>query len=673
MSLKIPPLQGWLKSLPSGRQIQKFFEVLSRKERKIFSILLILFSLSSVYLITDFYISHTEIKPALDGKISEGVIGQPRFINPVLAAANDVDRDLTELVFAGLMTYDQQGQIVPDLAESYEIKENGKVWDVILRENLVFQDGSPLAADDVIFTIKTIQDPEYKSPLRPNWLGVETERLSDLKLRFRLKDPYPGFIETLTIKILPKKIWQEVAPESFSLTVFNLKPIGSGPYRITKILQEKNESARIQSLTLEVNPKYNGAMPNIKKITFVFFDNEADLAKAAKNKQIQSFVLSSLKDKELFENKGFISYNFDLPRYFSVFFNQKNSSALAQAEVRTAINYATNKKEIIDQALYGHGQVVDSPILPAYFGFKEPGAAASYRFSLKKANEILNNAGFTVNSDTGIRQKTIDKKLAFEFKSTLTKGSQGTEVTELQKCLAKDSEIYPEAEVNGVFGNKTKQAVIRFQEKYASEILIPAELTSGNGEVKALTRKKLNEYCFGPNQENINLEISLVTVDDPTLLAVADILKQQWLNVGIDLKIKSYGFSQLSSEFLKPRNYESLLFGEVLGQVPDLFPFWYSLQKKDPGLNLSLYENNEADKLLESIRQTFDDDQRQIKLEQLQEIILKDTPALFLFQPDFIYLTSPLIKGVEAGPITDPSKRFVGIENWYVKTKRSWR
>ncbi len=167
--------------------------------------------------------------------------------------------------------------------------------------------------------------------------------------------------------------------------------------------------------------------------------------------------------------------------------------------------------------------------------------------------------------------------------------------------------------------------------------------------------------------------MSLVTVNDPTLLLAAELLKQQWLKAGIGLQIKSYGFSQLSSEFLKPRNYESLLFGQVLGQIPDLFPFWHSLQAKDPGLNLSLYENNQADKLLESIRQTFDPAERQQKLEQLQEVILKDAPAVFLFQPDFVYLTSPIIKGIEAGPITDPSKRFVNVENWYIKTKRFWR
>ena len=673
MSFTLSSLKDWFKNLPSGRQIQKFFEVLDRKERKIFLILLALFSISFVYLAADFYIRHTEIKPTLGDKISEGVIGQPRYINPVLAAANDVDRDLTELVFAGLMKYSKDNQIVADLANDYEIKEDGKVWDVNLRENLVFQDGSPLTADDVIFTVKTIQNPEYKSPLRPNWLGVEVERLSDLKIRFRLKNPYPGFIETLTLKILPKKIWAEVTPESFSLTVFNLKPIGSGPYRVTKILQEKNETARIQSLTLEINPKYYGRLPNIKEIVFVFFDEEKDLIKAAKSKEVQSFVLPSLKDKELLESKGFISYRFDLPRYFSVFFNQKDSLALSQKDIRTALNYATNKREIIDQALFGNGKVVDSPILPSFFGLSEPKTAVICRFSLKKANEILDKAGFALDQETGIRQKTINKKLAFEFKSTLAKGSQGTEVIELQKCLAKDAEIYPEAEVSGIFGDKTKQAVIRFQEKYRENILVPADLKNGNGEVKTLTRKKLNDYCFGPNQENVQLKLSLITVEDPTLLKTAEILKSQWAKAGVSLEIRSYGFSQLSSEFLKPRNYESLLFGEVLGQVPDLFPFWHSLQKKDPGLNLALYESSEADKLLEEARQIFDESQRQEKLEQLQEVILKDVPAVFLYQPDFIYLASPIIKNIETGPIADPSKRFTDIENWYIKTRRDWK
>ena len=675
MPLSYSSLKGrfktFLGNLPSRRQCQKFFDVLNQKEKNYFLVFFFLFLSSFIFLTASFYLRHTETVPAFGNKLSEGVLGQPRFINPVLAAVNDVDRDLVELVFAGLMKYSPQGEIVPDLVESYEIKDEGKTWDLTLKENLVFQDSSPLTADDVIFTVKTIQNPDYKSPLRANWLGIETERISDLKVRFKLKNAYPAFLESLVLKILPKKIWEEIPAENFSLTVFNLKPIGSGPYKITKILQENNETGRIKSLTLEVNPLYHGKIPNVKEISFVFFDQEKDLIKAAKAKNIQAFVLPSLKDKDSLEGKGFFGHHFSLPRYFAVFFNQDNASVLADKNVRTALNYATNKREIVSQTIFDNGLTVDSPLLPSLFGLKDP--ETNYRFSLKKANDLLDKAGYALNPETQIRQKTIQKKLAFEFKSSLAKGSQGSEVKELQKCLAKDPKIYPEAEITGVFGDKTKAAVIRFQEKYALEILTPTDLKQGNGEVGALTRKKLNEFCFGPKQETLELKFSLVTVDDPTLLKTAELLKDQWAKIGVKIEIKSFGFSQLNSEFLKPRNYDSLLFGEVLGQVPDPFPFWHSLQKKDPGLNLALYENKSADKLLEEIRETMDEAEQREKLELFQEILLKDAPAVFLYQPDFLYLALPKIKGIDNGFIVDPSKRFANIENWYIDTKRAWK
>ncbi|GAI49577.1 unnamed protein product, partial [marine sediment metagenome] len=129
----------------------------------------------------------------------------------------------------------------------------------------------------------------------------------------------------------------------------------------------------------------------------------------------------------------------------------------------------------------------------------------------------------------------------------------------------------------------------------------------------------------------------------------------------------------LKREIIKPRNYESLLFGEVLGVIPDPFPFWSSLQKKDPGLNLAMYENKKCDKLLKEVRQSLDEDVRKEKLEEFQELLIEDTPAVFLYNPDYLYLVSKEIKGINVKIITDPSKRFIGIENWYIKTKRAWR
>ncbi len=122
-----------------------------------------------------------------------------------------------------------------------------------------------------------------------------------------------------------------------------------------------------------------------------------------------------------------------------------------------------------------------------------------------------------------------------------------------------------------------------------------------------------------------------------------------------------------------PRAYQALLFGEIFGHDPDPFAFWHTSQIKDPGLNLAVYESNDADKLLEQARQATGDEQRKSALEKFQEVLLNDVPAVFLFRPDFIYLTPSKIKGIATGFITDPSQRFAGIENWYIKVKRVWK
>ena len=116
-----------------------------------------------------------------------------------------------------------------------------------------------------------------------------------------------------------------------------------------------------------------------------------------------------------------------------------------------------------------------------------------------------------------------------------------------------------------------------------------------------------------------------------------------------------------------------LLFGEALGGIPDPFPFWDSIQKKDPGLNLAAYDNKNADKLLEEARQTLDTSERQKKLEKFQDILIDDAPCVFLYSPDYVYFVSSQIKGIKEKMVIDPSKRFTNVENWYIKQKRAWK
>ena len=100
------------------------------------------FVVCSIILIFSTYRQHTVVVPDNGGIIREGVVGQPRFINPVYAASNDPDRDLVNLLFSGLFKYDINGDIAPDLVESYTLEEGGKTYNLSLKEGVLFHDGS---------------------------------------------------------------------------------------------------------------------------------------------------------------------------------------------------------------------------------------------------------------------------------------------------------------------------------------------------------------------------------------------------------------------------------------------------------------------------------------------------------------------------------------------------
>jgi len=157
------------------------------------------------------------------------------------------------------------------------------------------------------------------------------------------------------------------------------------------------------------------------------------------------------------------------------------------------------------------------------------------------------------------------------------------------------------------------------------------------------------------------------------LIQVATILKKQWEQLGVEVEIKTFDINTLEREVLRERNFEALLFGEVLGSIIDPFPFWHSSQKGELGLNLANYENKSGDKLLEDNRQSLDEKERKETLEQFQDLLIEDSPVVFLYNPDYIYFTSSEIKGINGNIIIDPSKRFTNIDEWYIKTKRVWR
>src|SRR3989344_2432623 len=169
----------------------------------------ILLVASGGFLIVQLFTSHGPY----GGELTEGLLGEPQFINPVYSSSNSTDSDLTRIVFAQLLAYDSAGNLSPDLADSLpEISADKKTFTLKLKANLKWQDGAALSADDVIFTIQTIQNPEYESPLRPNWIRVKVQKLDDATVQFKLGEVSNSFVNNFALGIIPKHLWENLSP-----------------------------------------------------------------------------------------------------------------------------------------------------------------------------------------------------------------------------------------------------------------------------------------------------------------------------------------------------------------------------------------------------------------------------------------------------------------------------
>jgi len=318
---------------PSKSQWQRFFKVLSRTEKVLFLVLALAFFSSLSFLIFNFYLKNTRIVPAQGGTFVEGVLEEPNFLNPIFATSQ-IDKDLVSLLYSPLFEF-KNGKLESKLGESFEILEGGKIFKVKLKDNIFWEDGKRITADDILFTISLIQNPETKSPLRNSWLGVEVEKSSDSLLIFRLKRPSAVFLENLTLRPIPKHYFEEILPQNLAFSMKNLAPLSSGPFKLEKI--NRDNSGRIISLELKKNENYFGEKPFLEKIVFKVFKKKENLTLAAKEKLINGYL-----SKEKIKIEGFNSLKFSLPRYFALFFNLENK-ALENKRVREALTLGINK------------------------------------------------------------------------------------------------------------------------------------------------------------------------------------------------------------------------------------------------------------------------------------------------------------------------------------------
>ena len=550
---------------------QKIYQKLSSRERLTVNLLILVVVVSLMGTILGFYYYFTKAVPIPGGEYTEGIIGQPLYINPVLSGSNDADADLSALVFSSLFKYDPDGKVIPDLAESYKLSDDKLAYTIHLKKDVKWHDGEKFSADDVFFTIQVIQDPAYKSPLRQTWQGVGAEVVDENTIQVILQTPYAFFLNNLTVGILPKHIWEAVAPGNFPLAEYNLHPVGTGPYQFSDI--EKDGDGNILSCALTASESYYSQKPYIEELKFSFYFDEDSLLEAYNNKQVFGMnYVSPGRTADIKSKRSSNIISVSIPRYFAVFFSQQRSKILADKDVRKALMMATDRQAIIRDVLAGEGKEINSPIPPGTFGFTDD--VKKFSYDIEKANKTLDEAGWK-------------------------KGDDG-------------------------FRGKSGQA----------------------------------------------LEFNLVTTDWPDLADTATLLQRQWEAVGAKVNLEVLPVADFQQNYIRPREYEALLFGQVLGVDPDPYAFWHSSQTRDPGQNLALYSNPDVDKLLEKIRQETDEGKRADLLVKFQQTIAEDASTLFLYSPNYLYVINKQVQGINVRSMLTPDKRFANVTEWYMKTKR---
>ncbi len=546
--------------------MKSLLKFLSPNEKRLINALFLIALVVFLYLIIHNYFKTTEPVPVFGGEYKEGVIGALNSTNPVLSPIDDANQTIINLVFSGILKADGKGGVKPDLASDYDILENGKVWKIYLKKNILWQDGEKFTADDVIFTVSSILNPDSRSPLYLSWQGVKTEKIDDHTLIFTLKSPYAIFERNLAnLKIIPKHIWEKTPPANFHLSEYNLKPIGTGPYQYENF--ERSKNGIVVSYKLKANDNYFEKKPYIKNFIINFYNNQNEALKDYDRAKISG--VSNVFPKTLGEIKSKHRYfEIRLPRSYAVFLNL-NLEIFSKKNVRLALDLAVDKNFLVKEIFHGKGEILSSPFSSGMPGFDEN--LLKTEFSPDKAKKLLIEEGYKDEDGDGF----LDK-----------------------------------------------------------------------------------------------LKFTLRFPESPFLMETAGLLKNQWEKAGIKIELQGVGIDYFKENYIKPRDFEAMLFGQVLNYDPDLFSFWHSSERFDPGLNIALYENKEVDRLIEESRQSMTPEVRLKKLSEIKKILTSNKPAIFLYNPYYLYLIHPAIKGINISALDLSYQRFFDVENWHIKTKR---
>lgn len=344
---------------------------------------------------------YLENKPAPGGTYVEGIYGAFTNANPIYAIGS-VDKSVSRLIFSGLLKFDSKNQLVPDLAKDWQADANGLNYTVRLKNDITWQDGQQLTADDVVFTFQTIQNPDARSPLLPGWQGISIKALDKLTVKFTLPNPVSTFASTLTTGIVPKHLLQNVPAEQLRSISFNTNnPIGAGPFmwEAIQIVGQTPETRQEQIALVPFNKYINGKAKLNKFIIRSYHDTKT-MVEGFKNQDLNGMAGLDSMPEELKGKTNINQYDVPVLGQVMVFFKTSNP-ILSNLKVRRALNLATDKTDIINGLGYSV-IAADQPLLKFKLGYDKKYAQAKYNFD--QAAKLLDEDGWKKDS-SGILTK----------------------------------------------------------------------------------------------------------------------------------------------------------------------------------------------------------------------------------------------------------------------------
>lgn len=288
------------------RRVFRLPKVLNKIDKIALLILFVIFLGLTGYKVNKDVLSKTKKVPTVGGTYEEVLIGEAKYLNPVLAKT-DTDRTINRLIYSGLTRINDLGAIQPDLAESYEISPDGKIYTFHLRSDVSWQDGAPFSSADVAATIASIKDSSIKSPYFESWKDVQVEAPDEKTVVFSLANPYGPFIYNTLVGIIPSH--QDSASISAS-------PLGTGPYKFTKANSGKNNA--ITEVIIERSELYYQQRPYIKNVEFHIAKDESEAVGFFNRSSIDAIAGLAIEDDK---NK---SYSYPTSRHFGIVFNLAN-------------------------------------------------------------------------------------------------------------------------------------------------------------------------------------------------------------------------------------------------------------------------------------------------------------------------------------------------------------